>query len=211
MPLRPQSFALQFSGGIDTKTDPKQVPTTQLLNLENATFVKQSTLAKRNGYRALGRQIDGQAKVWKNANGLMARDSERIVAADGHAYSYRASTDSWSDTGGVASVTASLAQVARTGTQQLNADVAINSGVTVVAYEDATKGGVWCVVLDSVTQRELLAATQLSGNGQRPRCLAIGSVLVVVFADATTGRLYSSRQPRDGRRHPGYGVHHRGP
>lgn len=182
MPLQKQPFALQFAGGIETKQDSKQVPTTQLLNLENATFIKATTLAKRNGYRALGRLIDGQAKRWTTATGLAARDSELIAFADNRAYSYRPSADNWSDTGPVASVPVSLAAVARSGTQQANADAATNQNVTVVAYEDATKGGVWCVVLEAGTQRELLAATQLNASGQRPRCVAVGTVLHVYYA-----------------------------
>lgn len=192
MALQKAPLVLSFTGGIDTDSDQKSVPTTKLINLENAVFTRNTTIQKRNGYRALGRSIDVQNKQWVTATGLGARDNELIVFADGHAYSRRASTDSWSDTGAVASVTAALAQVARTGTQQANADAATNGGVTVVAYEDVTLGGVWCVVLEASTQRELLPATKLHATGERPRCVAVGTVLHVYFAVAAAGRLYST-------------------
>lgn len=190
MALQPQGYALQFVGGIDSKTDTKQVGYTKLLDLRNAVFIKQSTLSKRNGYHALGRTIDAEYKTVSGATGIGSRDSELIEFASGRALSYRSSSDSWNDTGAVASVTASLSQVGRTGTQQQNGDAATSNGVTVMAYEDATKGGVWCVVLEAGTQRELLPATQLHATGERPRCVAVDSVLHVYFAVAATGRLY---------------------
>src|SRR5690348_1047933 len=106
MPLQPQPLAIQFSGGVETKQDSKQVPTTQLLALENGTFIKQTTIAKRNGYEALSRLIDEQGKEYGDPVGLANRGDELLLFTSERCYSHRPSVDRWVDTGEVASVQA---------------------------------------------------------------------------------------------------------
>ena len=178
MALRKQPLALQFGGGVSTKADAKQVPTTQLLNLENATFVREQTLAKRNGYVARGRAIDGALATYAGARGLAERDGELVLFSEKSSYSYRSSSDTWSDVGDVASVTCTTRPIARTGTVQTAPDAATNAGVTALAWEDS-RGGVWCSVLEQASQRVILAPVQLDAGGQRPRCVACGTVLHV--------------------------------
>lgn len=56
MPLEKQRFLLNFVGGLDTKSDPKQVIPSKLLGLENGIFVSPGRIKKRNGYQALNTQ-----------------------------------------------------------------------------------------------------------------------------------------------------------
>ena len=83
MPIRKAPLALQFAGGIETKIDAKQVPTTQLLDLQNCVFVKGTTLSKRNGYAAYSMAVDGEAALYSNPVGLAERDGE-LLLFDGH-------------------------------------------------------------------------------------------------------------------------------
>jgi hypothetical protein len=185
--LRPQPYALQFVGGLDSKTDSKQVGYSKLLDLQNAVFTKQTTLQKRNGYHAKGRTVDahdgGIPAPYANPQGLAVRDSELLLFADAAALSYRPSTDTWQHVGAVQSVPASSVPIARTGTHQTVPDVATNGGITVSAWEDS-RGGVWCSVLEG-TSRILLPAMQLDASGKMPRCLAVGSVLHVLWVNST--------------------------
>jgi hypothetical protein len=189
MPLRPQPLAIQFVGGVETKQDSKQVPTTKLLNLENATFIKATTLAKRNGYRALSRLIDGDAAEIEDPIGLGARGDELLLFTAERCYSYRPSVDRWVDTGEIASVTASERPIARTGTTQTVHDHATNRGVTVLAWEDS-RGGVYASVVEADTGRILLAETALDADGQSPRCVPCGTVLHVYWTRPSTSRIY---------------------
>lgn len=52
MPLDRQTIALPFAGGIDTKTDPKQVQMGKLLELENGVYETPGTIRKRWGSSA---------------------------------------------------------------------------------------------------------------------------------------------------------------
>jgi len=191
MPIQKQAIAITFSGGLETKQDSKQVPTTKLLDLQNATFIKATTLAKRNGYRALGRQRDTNAAVITGTRGLGKRDSELLLFSDDACFSYRPSFDNWSLVGEVASVVATDDPIARTGTAQTIPDIADNGGARVVAWEDS-RGGVWCSVVEATTGRILLAQRQLDASGISPRCVAAGTTLLVLWLNVSQGRIWAA-------------------
>jgi hypothetical protein len=190
--LQKQPYALQFAGGLDTRTDTKQVGYAKLLDLQNAVFTKNTTLVKRNGYHAHGRTVEAYTDAsgsavppapYTDPQGLGVRDSELVLFANAHAHSYRPSTDTWQRIGPVQAVPATSQPIARTGTHQTVPDVATNGGVSVVAWEDS-RGGVWCSVVEGV-DRILLPALQLDASGKMPRCLAVGSVLHVLWVNGT--------------------------
>lgn len=183
-----QPISIQFAGGVETKQDPKQVPPAKLLDLQNATFIKQTTLAKRNGYSALGSQIEGSLAQIINPTGLAARNSELVEFANGHGYSYLG-TGRWSDAGPVDSVVASDVPLARTGTQQSMPDVASNGGITVAAWEDSADGGLWLSIVDTASQRVIVAPFSVDVAGQQPRCIPCGGNVHVYYARAATNQL----------------------
>lgn len=189
MPIQRTPLPIQFAGGIATKEDHKSIPATKLINLENATFTKQTTLSKRNGYEALGTLLDDGSAL-PVCVGMATRGSETIVFDGSRAYSYRESTDTWADAGEVASVVNTERVLARTGTNQTHPDFATNGGVTVVAWEDS-RGGVWMTVLEDATGRVLLIPTQLDATATRPRCVPAGDVLHVYYARGDINRIYS--------------------
>lgn len=185
MALRKVPLPIQFAGGVALQRDPKQVPATQLLNLENGVFTKETTISKRNGYLALSTSIqDGGGNI-TGARGLAVRDSEKLLFTDKRCFSQRPSADRWADTGEVAASTVTTPPIARTGSYQTQPDVATRNGIRVVAWEDS-RGGVWCSVLESETRRILLSQTQLdaSSNAKDVRCIAAGDFLHVLWTRA---------------------------
>ncbi len=191
MPIRPQPLPIQFVGGVETKADGKGVPTTKLLDLQNAVFTKATTLSKRNGYEAYSTLIDETSADYGAPDGIAARGDELVAFSRGRGLSYRASADRWSDAGEVSSVVATATPVARTGTQQVIPDIAVRNGIMVVAWEDS-RGGVWCSVLEDRTGRVLLADTQLDASGKHPRCIDVGEVVHVLWTRGDTNRIYVS-------------------
>jgi len=189
MPIQKQPLPIAFAGGIESKTDSKQVPSTQLLNLENATFIKKSTLAKRNGYAALGQSIEEGGADLSGIVGMAKRGTELLTFDEDRAYSYRSSSDTWAEADEVSSVVATELPLARTGTNQTTPDHATNNGVTVIAWEDS-RGGVYCSVLEDASKRILVAETSLDATGISPRCVAVGEVIHVYWAQSTTSRIY---------------------
>lgn len=189
MPVQPQPLPIQFTGGIETKADAKGVPTTKLLDLQNAVFTKATTLSKRNGYRALSTLIDTTGMDIGVPDGIATRGAELVAFSGGRAYSHRPSVDRWADTGDVHSVIARCTPVARTGTQQVMPCAAVRNGIMVVAWEDS-RGGIRCSVIEDATGRVVLPDFELDANGQRPRCVAVGEVIHVLYVVPTSGRIY---------------------
>lgn len=191
MALRKAGVPIQFAGGISTKEDHKSVPATQLLNLENATFIKKTTLAKRNGYTALSTLIDTSSAAYGTARGLAQRGDDLVLFDNFSGYSYRPSANRWSSIGETASVVASDVQLARSGTQQWIPDAATRNGVTAIAWEDS-RGGVWCSVVEDTSGRVLLAQNQLDSLGSMPRCLECGENVLIIWAREATGILMAT-------------------
>jgi hypothetical protein len=185
MALRKAPLPIQFSGGVDNRTDPKQVESTKLIDLQNGVFTRLTTISKRNGYRALSTQIQNGGGTIADARGLAIRDSERLLFTDKRCFSYRPSSDRWADSGEVAASTATTLPIARTGSYQTQPDVADRNGIRVVAWEDS-RGGVWCSVFEATTGRILLSQTQLdaSASAKDVRCIAVGDFLHVLWTRA---------------------------
>ncbi len=72
MALQKAALAVTFGGGVDTKTDAKQVAPTKLLDLQNCVFSRTQSLIKRNGYRALGQAVDGSDYTYVSPIGILA-------------------------------------------------------------------------------------------------------------------------------------------
>lgn len=190
MALRKAGLPIQFQGGLNSKQDHKQVPATQLLDLQNAVFTRETTLSKRNGYEAKSQAIDGAGSLYEDAVGLGARDTELLLFTDDRCYSHRPSVDRWADAGEVSGVVCADRPIARTGTQQWIPDCASRDGVTVAAWEDS-RGGVWMSVVEDVTGRIVLEQTQLDSAGISPRCMEVGGVVVVLWMRTSAQRIYS--------------------
>lgn len=190
MSINKAPLQIQFQGGVDTRTDSKQVPTVKLLDLQNCIFTKKTTLSKRTGYTARSTAIQNGGGVIANAKGLGQRDGEILLFTDKRCFSQRPSADRWADSGEVAATTATTLPVARTGTYQTQPDVADRHGIRVAAWEDS-RGGVWCSVIESETGRILLSQSQLdsSANAKNPRCLPVGDVLHVLWTREDLGQI----------------------
>lgn len=191
MALPVQPIALQFAGGIETRQDAKQVPTAKLLDLQNGVFTGVSTISKRNGYRALGKQIVAAGAEYSAAKALAVRGDELLALTQYRAYSYRESANHWIDTGPVSGLVATERTIAKTGTEQSQCDAVTASGVTVVAWVDS-RGGVWSQTLDATSYAVIRRAAQISSTStaNKPRCVAVGTQVHVYYADAAAKRIY---------------------
>lgn len=190
MPLNKAPLPVVFGGGVDTRTDSKQLPITKLIDLQNCFFTKQFTISKRYGYRSLSQQIQDAGGNLANARGMAQRDDEVLIFTDKRCYSYRPSVDRLADAGEVAATTCTTLPIARTGTYQTQPDVADRNGVRVVAWEDS-RAGVWCRVEEASTGRVLLGPVQLDGAALalNPRCLAVGEGLMVLWTREDLGSI----------------------
>lgn len=170
----------QFSGGVDTKSDEKTVPTTKLTKLENGVFTAATSIRKRNGYESIA-TVSGAIRMAQRG------DTELLVFTSNRGYSVSAAGEV-SDTGAVYSAVGSDRPLVVTGTQQTMPDHATLSDVTVAAWEDS-RGGVWWSTEDATSGRIFTAAAQADALGQSPRCVASGTNLHIYYAVPSTRRV----------------------
>jgi len=156
MALPKQSANIPFVGGIDTKTDPKQVQPIKLLNLENAHFDTVGQLTKRNGFIDSFSQvefvnndtIEEAGSVFVKEDQLLLNAKQTLTATgrtgtgDGwRFYSWLEAQDEWIDVGVLEPLELSTFQVSKSsGIDGLGADIPIER------HDIATTNGFTCVI-----------------------------------------------------------------
>ena len=191
MPLRPATKSVQFASGIDVGRDRKQVAEVKLLDLQNAVFTQDTTLIKRTGYRRLGQTLEVGGGNYSGAVALGARDAELVLFTTGSgALSYRPTADRWAAAGNPLSIVARERALAKTGTEQSQADAGGQNNVTVAAWVDS-RGGIWWEAVEESTARVLVPPAQLSTTGTSPRVVPTGSTQIHIYwADHTAHRIW---------------------
>ena len=181
MGLQEQHVAFKFAGGVETKMDSKAVPGARLLVLENGVFTRAISIKKRNGYEALSKAIDGTVDLISGARRLASRDNELLLFTAAQCYSKQTGADQWTDVGALLAPTGFDRAAVHTGTAQTLPDRATKDGVTAYAWEDS-RGGVWWTAVDAENGKIYRAPEQANADGQRPRCVAVGDNILILYA-----------------------------
>jgi hypothetical protein len=128
MPLPKQTAQIPFVGGVDTKTDPKQVEPIKLLALENAHFDTLKQLSKRNGFNDSFTQVEFQNNdTIAEAGSAFTKDDQLLLnarqtlAASGRTapddgwrfYTWLQAQDEWRDVGVLQPLELSIFQVGK--------------------------------------------------------------------------------------------------
>jgi hypothetical protein len=180
MPLQKQTASLSFSGGIDSKTDPKQVVPGKLIALENAVFATRHQLRLRSGYRALGNGVVGTTVSIQSGQALASYQDE-LLAADGDSlYSLSPTVDGWLNKGSMRSVGVAGSPVIRNSYSQSKPDSTINGGIQVVAWEDS-QGGVRYSVIDRLTGQNVVHDAAVDAAGSLPRVVSLGGSVLIFY------------------------------
>src|SRR5207237_1287575 len=116
-----------------------------------------------------------------------------LVACDkGSLYSYDVANASWISKGAFVSPYVTQQSIIRNSYQQTGQDSAIHSaGLAVYAWEDTQGGSRYCVI-DTVTGQVIVPNTQINANAIKPKVLAIGSFLVILYANTSDNRVYAA-------------------
>jgi len=189
MALQKQVVSVPFTKGLDLKTDPKQVVMGKLLTLENGVFTSPGRIMKRNGYAALKQLIEGTSTSISVGSGLANFKNEILLLTGTEAYSYSDSTTKWSDKQTVTNLELSSVQAVRNTYQQTTPDIAIHSsGLEVVTYEDS-RGGSRYSLIDMNTGEQLISDKLISVDAIKPKPMAIGNFLVIIYVNSATNHL----------------------
>lgn len=184
MALVKQSYNINFSKGLDTKTDPYQVQLGNFLNLENAIFDKGGALQKRNGFAALPSLPDTSSNYTTTHNG-------NLLALGNALQAYDASTMTWINKSSFMSTKLDALALHRSNTNQSYVDLAIAANdLMCVVFTDNVVSGLTTIpkyyytIMSRATGQSVVAPVELtafSGTvSGSPKVVQLGNYFVIV-------------------------------
>lgn len=191
MALNKQSVPINFSQGLDQKTDPYQVPIGRFLTLENTVFTKQGLLQKRNGYGALTSLPNDSSLFLTTFNGNLTTIGSNLEA-------YIVGPEEWVDKGPIQTLELNTLPLVRSNTNQSQADVAVSSnGLVCTVFTDnipnsiSTTPGYKYVIADSTTGQNVVAPTLIQATVGTtmgsPRVILLGKYFIILFTVFISG------------------------
>jgi hypothetical protein len=174
MPLQKQNLNINFSQGLDTKTDPWQVQAGKMLELENSVFNKGGLLQKRNGFQQLNSLSNTSSTTLTTFTGnLIAVGTSLNVLSE--------STNQWYDKGNIQPLDLSVIQCVRTSSSQTTVDISITSnGLACVVYMDSDSNSYYQIV-DSTTGQIIVDEVELPSTATMPRVFSFQNQFIITF------------------------------
>jgi len=183
MALQRQNVPIKISGGIDTKTDDKQVIPGRLLTLENGIYTSLERIKKRNGNIGLSQVIEGSVDPISQGSALATYKNELNLFTGTELYSFAESTQRWSDKGTASSFSISSKPIVRNTFQQTTPDVAQHSsGLQVFTWEDSSGGSRYSII-DSITGETVVSNRLITITAIKPKPFSIGNFLVIFYIE----------------------------
>jgi hypothetical protein len=184
--LNKQVININFQSGLDTKTDPFQVPIGKFLSLENSVFDKGGRLTKRNGFQKLTSNLN-VAPYLTTLNDNLTTVSSTIDA-------YNADTTTWVSKGTYYPLTLSTLPLIRNSIDQIQCDSIIAAnGLVCTVYSESQNGitDYKYVIADSVTGQNIVSPTLIpAASGGTitgsPRVFLLGIYFIIVFTNVIT-------------------------
>lgn len=182
MTLQKQPININFSKGVETKTDPFQIPIGNFAALSNSVFTKGGLLQKRNGYPQLPSLPDATSTYATTFNGDLTAIGNKLEA-------YSIPTEKWVNKGSIQPVTLSVLPLVRNNLNQTQADSATASNglvCTVYTETDGSTNSYKYVVADSLTGQNIVLPTEITGADATlgtPRVFIAGSRFLIVYTN----------------------------
>lgn len=192
MAIQKQNVPINFSQGLDTKTDPLQVTPGKFLSLQNTIFSKGGLLQKRNGFNQLPSLPDASNSFLTTFNGNLTAIGNAINV-------YSSGNSRWLNKGTIQPIELGVLPLIRSNTTQTQVDTAFaaNGTVCTVFTDNVTSGSTTVaqykyVVSDATTGQNITAPALISGQVSSslsviygPRVFSLGTYFIVVFGAGT--------------------------
>lgn len=190
MALQPQSLNIDFSQGLDLKTDPLQLSFGKFLELENVIFNKFRRLQKRNGFKELPSLPSASYDYTTTFNGNLLAIGQNITA-------FSSGSETWVAKGSIIENELHTSSLVRTNTNQSWATLAVseNGLVCTVFTDNVPSGGsnvaiYKYVISDLSTGQNIVAPaviTPTSGTVTgSPKVFSLGKYFIIVFTNVIT-------------------------
>lgn len=182
--LQKQSLPLNFSQGLDTKTDKFQVQAGKFLALSNSIFDKGGMLQKRNGYAALSALPNTMSHYLTTFNGNLTAIGSGLQA-------YAQSSNTWVSKGNIIPAKLSTLSSVRSSTNQSQSDSILhpNGYIMTVFTDNVPVSGTNIPVYkfqvsESVTGQNIIAPQAIpvpSGAvAGSPRCFVLRNYFIIL-------------------------------
>lgn len=193
-----QTVLINFSKGLDTKTDEWQLPLGEFLSLENSIFQKGGLLQKRNGYGALTSLTP--------VSSYLTTLNDNLVSIGKTVNAYSSSLNEWITKGTLEPCSLSVLPLIRNNLNQIQNDTCVSDNLVLTTYTQTNSTTSALVtsylfaIADVVTGQNIVPPTAIpvlsSGtiNGSS-RVFVVGNYFVIVspvLITATTFLQYVS-------------------
>lgn len=173
MAIQKQGYNIYFGQGVNTKSDPNQVPAGQMLALQNAVFNK-GQLQKRNGFSDL-------TTLPVTTQTTLTTLNENLLATGSSLYAFSPDTNEWYNQGIIQPATLSVQPLVRNTTSQTAPDAAVAAnGISCIAYVDTAVA--YYQISDSSTGQIIIPRTALPTTAKNPRVYELGRYFIITFA-----------------------------
>lgn len=179
MALQKQPISLNFTRGIDTKTDPYQIPIGTFQSLNNSVFNTAGRLTKRNGYSNITKLPDANQTTLTTLNG-------NLIATGSSLFTFSKDTNQWLNEGTIQPIQLSVQPLVRSSASQVSPDAAVaSSGLTCLVFVES--GAAYYQVSDSTTGQQIVNRTALPATATNPRVFLLVNRFVITFTATVTG------------------------
>lgn len=175
MALQKQPFNINFSQGIDSKTDPKQVQFGKFLALQNSVFDKAGGLVKRNGFANITTLPNDQQTTLTTLNGNLIATGSSL-----YAFSANSASNQWLNQGSIQPVQLNTISMVRNSTSQSSPDsVSTAAGLTCIVYVDNSVA--YYHIVDANTGYQVVQRTALESTAACPRVFLLGPYFIITY------------------------------
>lgn len=179
MPLQKQVASINFTSGIDTKTDPLQIPFGKFYDMDNSIFKTGPGLTKRNGFGLLSALPDTTSTYLTTFGG-------NLTAIGTSLYAYSNGSQTWSNRGSITPVTMSVLPTVRTNASQTQSDTVVASnGLACTVFTEA--GAYKYTISDSTTGQTITTPTVIPAAGGAiqgaPKVFIVGQYFFILISN----------------------------
>ncbi len=172
--LSKQPVSINFAKGIQTKTDPYQIPLGSFAALKNSIFTKAGRLTKRNGF-------DELTSLPNQLNTTITTLNDNLIATGADLFAYSQDTNTWYDKGSIQPVQLNTQSLIRASSGQSAADTTIApNGLVLLTYLD-TDGNYYYQITDSVTGERIVNRTAVGANTFDVRVNTLGQYFIITY------------------------------
>lgn len=183
MALQKQALNIPFAQGVDTKTDPNQVPIGKFARLINAIFTKGKRFQKRNGYGLLPSLPD-------TSNKSLPTYKDNLLALGSSLNELSINSASWYNKGTINSVKVAVNPVVRNTSSQQTVDVsATSTGLSCVVWKDLD-GNNYYRIIDTNSGNVLVASGTLESGAVFARVNLLGSNFIISYLVTITSTVH---------------------